>query len=180
MRRRSRNGRRPPVQRDESRIVLLGVCGSSYAAIVPRLIEILEAGDARIEIIATAAARRFLGELRRDFYTEQDWIDEPLHVQLPARADAFLVAPVTANTIGKLANGISDNLLCAAVLASPQPVTFFPAMSRIMWDAASTVRNVTFMREAGMVVREPTPMIGLSGDDAVGFDPAAAARAAQC
>jgi phosphopantothenoylcysteine decarboxylase/phosphopantothenate--cysteine ligase len=77
------------------------------------------------------------------------------HLELVARADAFIVAPASANTVAKLATGICDSMLTTSFLACTAPRIVAPAMNDRMWDAAATQANVATLRERGITVIEP-------------------------
>jgi len=161
-------------RRGEGLHVLVGVCGSSYAGITSGFVDAIKQQGLGVSIVATPAGQRYVKRRQINVFTDKDWTDRPLHIELPEISDLVVVAPITANTIGKLANGITDNLLCAAVLASRRPIVLYPAMSLTMWQAESTKRNVASLRSSGFVVSEPMPMTGLTGGPSVGFDIAAA------
>jgi phosphopantothenoylcysteine decarboxylase/phosphopantothenate--cysteine ligase len=81
---------------------------------------------------------------------------DPLsHLELVRNADAFLIAPATANTIAKLAHGLADNLLTSAALAATCPVLVAPAMNNHMFDHAATQANLATLRERGVAVIDP-------------------------
>ena len=81
---------------------------------------------------------------------------DPLsHLELVRNADAFLIAPATANTIAKLAHGLADNLLTSAALAATCPVLVAPAMNNHMYEHAATQANLALLRERGVIVVDP-------------------------
>ena len=83
---------------------------------------------------------------------------DPLsHLELVRNADAFLIAPATANTIAKLAHGLADNLLTTAALAATCPVLVAPAMNNHMYEHAATQANLALLRERGVIVVDPAP-----------------------
>src|SRR5437660_6521659 len=77
------------------------------------------------------------------------------HLELVARADVYLIAPASANTIAKLATGLADNLLTSAALASTAPLVIAPAMNERMWRHPATVANVQALEGRGVVVVPP-------------------------
>jgi phosphopantothenoylcysteine decarboxylase/phosphopantothenate--cysteine ligase len=77
------------------------------------------------------------------------------HLELVERADAFVIAPASANTIAKLAAGVADNLLCAAALACRRPLIVAPAMNGAMYENPATQANLARLRERGIAVLEP-------------------------
>jgi len=87
------------------------------------------------------------------------------HLELVANADAYLIAPASANTIAKLAAGLADNLLTTAALAATCPVLVAPAMNNHMWDNPATQANVETLRARGITVLEPgTGALGSKGE----------------
>lgn len=138
----------------EGRKILLGVCGSiaSYkSAILTRLL--VKAG-ADVKVIMTQDATHFVTPLTFStlsknpvfstyFKSESgEWNN---HVELALWADLILIAPITANTIAKLANGNCDNLLSAVYLSAKCPVFFAPAMDLDMWLHPAVQRNVSLL-----------------------------------
>jgi len=156
--------------------VLLGVSGgvAAYKALeVGRLAT--KAGHA-VRVIQTPTSQRFVGpasfaaltgapvltdEFERDpargaFPDQRAPEHDPLsHLELVRNADAFLIAPATANTIAKLAHGLADNLLTSAALAATCPVLVAPAMNNHMYEHAATQANLALLRERGVTVVDP-------------------------
>ncbi len=156
--------------------LLLGVSGgiAAYKAIeLARLA--IKAGHA-VRVIQTEASTRFVGTATFAGITGApvlvtEWEPDPLrgafpgdsapahaplsHLELVERADAFLIAPASANTIAKLAGGHADNLLTAAALACRRPLIVAPAMNSAMYEHRATQGNLARLRERGVVVLEP-------------------------
>jgi phosphopantothenoylcysteine decarboxylase / phosphopantothenate---cysteine ligase len=87
------------------------------------------------------------------------------HLELVANADAYLIAPASANTLAKLAAGLADNLLTTAALAATCPLLVAPAMNNRMWEHPATQANVETLRARGVVVLEPgTGALGSRGE----------------
>src|SRR5947209_15352037 len=103
------------------------------------------------------------------------------HLALAARADIYLIAPATANTLAKLAHGQADNLLSAAALAAPCPVLVAPAMNDQMWAHAATQANLEILRARGVVVIPPGEgELASHGEHGVGRLPEPAELLAAC
>jgi phosphopantothenoylcysteine decarboxylase/phosphopantothenate--cysteine ligase len=156
--------------------LLLGVSGgiAAYKAIeLARLA--IKAGHA-VRVIQTEASTRFVGTASFAGITGApvlvtEWEPDPLrgafpgdpapdhaplsHLELVERADAFLIAPASANTIAKLAAGQADNLLTAAALACRRPLIVAPAMNGAMYEHAATQDNLARLRERGVRVLDP-------------------------
>jgi phosphopantothenoylcysteine decarboxylase / phosphopantothenate---cysteine ligase len=156
--------------------LLLGVSGgiAAYKALeLARLA--IKAGHA-VRVIQTEASTRFVGSASFAGITGApvlltEWESDPLrgafpgdpapehaplsHLELVERADAFLIAPASANTIAKLAGGHADNLLTAAALACRRPLILAPAMNAAMYEHPATQDNLAHLRERGVRVLEP-------------------------
>jgi phosphopantothenoylcysteine decarboxylase / phosphopantothenate---cysteine ligase len=156
--------------------LLLGVSGgiAAYKALeLARLA--IKAGHA-VRVVQTEASTRFVGTASFAGITGApvlitEWEDDPLrgafpgdpqpehaplsHLELVERADAFLIAPASANTIAKLAHGQADNLLTAAALACRRPLIVAPAMNAAMYEHAATQDNLARLRERGVTVLDP-------------------------
>jgi phosphopantothenoylcysteine decarboxylase / phosphopantothenate---cysteine ligase len=156
--------------------LLLGVSGgiAAYKALeLARLA--IKAGHA-VRVIQTEASTRFVGTASFAGITGApvlltEWESDPLrgafpgdeppehaplsHLELVERADAFLIAPASANTIAKLAGGHADNLLTAAALACRRPLVVAPAMNGSMYEHPATQDNLARLRARGVTVLEP-------------------------
>src|SRR5919112_1656301 len=131
--------------------ILLGVCGgiAAYKSLeFTRLA--LKAGHS-VRVVQTEASTRFVGQASFAAIT-----GAPLsHLALVERADVYLIAPATAQTMAKLAHGSADNLLTAAALACRRPLILAPAMNNAMYENAATQANVETLRSRGVTVLEP-------------------------
>lgn len=135
---------------------MLGITGSiaAYKAVV--LVRELVKAGADVRVIMTPAAKDFvtpltLSTLSRnpvlcDLFDEQSWSN---HVMLGRWADVFLVAPLSCNTLAKMASGSCDNLLLAVYLSATCPVVVAPAMDEDMWHHPSTRANLDKLKEFG-------------------------------
>lgn len=130
--------------------ILLGVTGSVAATLVPKIYQALIADGFEVKIVSTEKAFYFwqAKDVDCDVIVDQDeWINEhyvkndPVpHIDLREWADILLVAPLSANTMGKMAAGLCDNLLTTIVRAWPQnkPLIIAPAMNTVMWESSMT------------------------------------------
>jgi phosphopantothenoylcysteine decarboxylase/phosphopantothenate--cysteine ligase len=155
--------------------ILLGVTGSIAAYKAADLASKLTQLGAQADVILTPAAEKFITPLTmqsvtgRKAYTESDlWGGEAhvLHVGLGKTANLLVIAPCTANTISKLANGAADNLLTITALAARCPILIAPAMDGGMFDHPATQRNLETLKERGVYVAGPASghlASGLSG-----------------
>ncbi len=144
--------------------ILLGVTGSVAAYKAAALASQLTQAGALVETILTPGAEKFVTPLTfqsvtgRRAYTDSDlWGSEAhvLHIGLARRADVFLIAPCTANTLAKLAHGIADTLLTVAALAATCPLVIAPAMDAGMYAHVAVQENVHLLRERGVVLVGP-------------------------
>jgi phosphopantothenoylcysteine decarboxylase / phosphopantothenate---cysteine ligase len=137
--------------------ILIGVGGGIAAYKVCEVVSTLAKAGAEVRVILTTSAQQFVTPLsfatlsRHAAYTDQDFWqpshDRPLHIELGEWAEVFLIAPLTANTLGKLTYGLADNLLTNTVLASACPILLAPAMNTDMWEQRSVQRNWQLLRD---------------------------------
>ena len=133
------------------RKVLVGATGGIAAYKVCELVSTLFKAGAEVRVILTDSAQEFITPLtiatlaRHPAYTDKDFwqpvYNRPLHIDLGEWAEIFVIAPLTANTLAKLAHGMADNLLTNTVLASNCPILLAPAMNTEMWQQLSVQRN---------------------------------------
>ena len=133
------------------RRVLVGIGGGIAAYKVCEVISTLFKSGVEVRVILTDSARQFITPLtvstlsRHPAYTDADFWQpthqRPLHITLGEWAEIMLIAPLTANTLAKLAYGMADNLLTNTVLASTCPVLLAPAMNTEMWQQVAVQRN---------------------------------------
>ena len=133
------------------RKILVGATGCIAAYKVCELVSTLFKAGAEVRVILTDSAQEFITPLtiatlaRHPAYTDKDFwqpvYNRPLHIDLGEWAEIFVIAPLTANTLAKLAHGMADNLLTNTVLASNCPILLAPAMNTEMWQQLSVQRN---------------------------------------
>lgn len=146
--------------------VLLGVSGAIACYKVCSLVRLMVARGWQVQVVATAHALDFVGEItwrtlsqraveRDAFAPNADW--HPRHIALADWCDLFLVAPCSANTLAKLAQGMANNLLteAALALAPSKPLWVAPSMNTRMWEHPATQANVQTLRERGARVLVP-------------------------
>jgi len=153
--------------------IILGVTGSIACYKAVDLASKLTQAGALVDVIMTEAAQRFVTPLafrsvtgRPVFSGMWDLDDHVRHVGLGEMADLLLIAPATANTLAKLANGIADNLLTVTALAARCPVLVAPAMDGGMYEHPATQANLLTLRDRGVTVLGPAEgrmASGLSG-----------------
>ncbi len=153
-----------PAQDMAGREVLVGVCGGIAAYKVCTVVSRLVQRGAGVTVVMTRAAREFVGPLTFKALTGRPVLDnlwhapdaqDTQHIRLTERADLVLVAPATANIIGKMACGLADDVLSTLLLAADSPVMIAPAMNERMWNHPAVQANMTTLRQRGVLVVEP-------------------------
>ncbi len=143
--------------------ILLGVSGGIAAYKAAELARRLICAGAQVKVVMTRAAQEFVGPLTFQALTGEKVAaamfgpgSEPLeHVALGQEVDAIVLAPATANLLGKLAAGIGDDLLTTVMLAATKPVLLCPAMNVEMWKNPVVQENLDRLRARGFQVMEP-------------------------
>jgi len=145
-------------------LVGLGVTGGIGAYKAVEVVRLLQKAGHEVRVVMTTSARRFVGPLTFEAITKHPVITSQFapgmnadieHVSLAASLDLFIVAPATANSIAKLANGLADDFLSSMYLVTRAPVLIAPAMNTNMWEHASVRANVASLRERGAHFVEP-------------------------
>jgi phosphopantothenoylcysteine decarboxylase/phosphopantothenate--cysteine ligase len=157
--------------------IVLGVSGGIAAYKAAELLRRLMERGGEVQVVMTRGAREFVAPLtfaslsKRPVHTEV-WGDGNTpavdHVALADWADLLLVAPATAHTIAKFANGLADDFLSTYFLAHHGPVLLAPAMETAMWTSASVVRNVETLSSRGVRLAGPEAGPLASGHEGVG------------
>ncbi len=157
------------------RRVLLGVTGGIAAYKACLLARLLVRADASVQVVMTRAATRFVGPATFSALTGRParidlWEDAGtvLHVRLARDSELAIVAPLTANVLGKLAHGIADDLLSATLLEARCPLVLAPAMHTGMWEHEATRANLRTLEERGAVIVGPEAGPLAAGDEGVG------------
>ncbi len=158
--------------------VLLGVTGGIAACKAPFIVRHLRAQGVEVRCALTAHAARFVSpltlevlsghEVWNESYLEPGVGGEELHVVAGEWADAILVAPATANTLGALAHGLAPDFLCTTVLMHDGPVFVAPAMHPTMWNQPAVRENVGALQARGVRLIGPDEGALASGEVGVG------------
>ena len=169
--------------------VLLGVCGGIAAYKAVEVLRELSERGADVRVAMTRGAREFVAPLtfatlsRHEVFTEvwgSGQSPAVAHVETAAESDVFVVAPATAHTLAKLAQGLADDFLTTAFLAYRGPVLLAPAMESAMWEHPALRSNLDLLRQRGAAVIGPGTGALASGREGVGrmSEPAAIAAEA--
>jgi phosphopantothenoylcysteine decarboxylase/phosphopantothenate--cysteine ligase len=141
----------------QNKNILIGITGGIAAFKIPLLVRLLIRENARVKVILTKDASQFVtpqtlsvlskNEVIADFFDEKNnWNN---HVQYAEWADLVVIAPLTANTLAKMANGVCDNLLMATYLSAKCPVMLAPAMDLDMYQHPTTKENLAKLETIG-------------------------------
>ena len=147
----------------ENKTILLGITGGIAAYKICSLIRMYKKAKANVRVVVTPSALNFVTKLtlqtlsNNEVYVENFEIDEfkPGHISLCDEADIFVIAPATANTISKIANGICDNLLLSTACAFKKPFLLAPAMNTGMWKNSFVQENITKLSKRGYHILNP-------------------------
>jgi len=153
--------------------ILIGITGGIAAYKTCELIRLFIKAGAEVKAVMTPAAREFVTETtirtltRNQVYMEQFQVEnwQPEHISLADSSDLFIIAPASANTIGKIVNGICDNLLTSLITAFKKPVILAPAMNCNMWENQFVQKNVASLKKTGFYIVSPE-----SGELACGYE----------
>ena len=148
----------------KNRNILLGVTGSIAAYKSCELVRRLRESGAKVRVILTAAAEKFVGEttfltlsqnpiIKELFCYSENWV--PQHISLSQWAEILVIAPATANIIGKVASGIADEILSTTILSRKCPVLFAPAMNQNMFENSIVQKNIEKLKKLGYHFIEP-------------------------
>ena len=157
--------------------VVLGVTGGIAVYKACELLRLLQKRGIDVFVVMTQNACRFVAPLTFEtlsghpvavdtFDRPQTW--EVEHIALAKRADLFLIAPATANIMGKMACGIADDMLSTTVMATRAPVLVAPAMNTGMWENAAVQQNVKTLRARGVEIVTPVSGHLACGDNGAG------------
>lgn len=144
--------------------IVVGITGGIAAYKACGIVSFLKSEGANVDVIMTTNACQFITPLTletlsgnkvvTDMFDETDYIDVK-HISLAKNADLFLIVPATANIIGKVANGIADDMLSTTIIATQAPVIFAPAMNNQMYENRIVQDNIEKLKRYGYKFIEP-------------------------
>ena len=157
--------------------IVIGVTGGIAVYKTCGIISYLKQQGANVDIIMTKNACKFITPLTletlsgnkviTDMFERPDYIDVK-HISLAKKADIFLVVPATANIIGKVANGVADDMLSTTIMATKSTVILAPAMNNGMYENPIVQNNLEKLKLYGYKIIEPTVGHLACGDEAKG------------
>ena len=162
---------------NNKRCVCVGVSGGIAAYKALDVVSALRKKDIDVRVIMTESATKFVTPLPFQSLSQNmvvtDMFAEPKafeiqHISLAKRADVFLVAPATANIIGKVANGIADDMLSTTIMATKAKVIFAPAMNTNMYENIIVQENIEKLKKLGYEFIEPSSGVLACGDNGKG------------
>lgn len=164
----------------DGKTVLIGVSGGIAAYKMPNVVRMLKKMHCNVHVIMTKNAGNFITPITFETLTGNKCIIDTFdrnfefsveHVALAKEADLVLIAPATANIIGKLANGIADDMLTTTVLACTCPILLAPAMNNNMYQNAIVQENLRKLERHGFQIIEPEVGMLANGDIGTGRMP---------
>ena len=145
--------------------IVVGITGGIAAYKACGIVSYLKSEGANINVIMTKNACEFITPLTletlsgnkviTDMFERPDHIDVK-HISLAKKADLFLIVPATANILGKVSNGIADDMLSTTIMATKAPVIFAPAMNDGMYENPIVQRNIETLKNNGYKIIEPS------------------------
>ena len=140
------------------------------------LIRLLKKSNYDVKCVMTESATKLINPhlfmsisgniVRTDIF--DNTTDKIIHIELTRWADLVVIAPATANIIGKLANGIADDLASTTLMASNKDIMIAPAMNTQMWNSKAFQRNLKQIKEDGMIIIEPDEGVLACGEEGKG------------
>ena len=161
----------------DKKCVVVGVSGGVAVYKALDVISRLRKKDVEVHVIMTKSATEFVTPLSFQTLSQNmvitDMFAEPKaweiqHISLAKKADLMLIVPATANIIGKVANGIADDMLSTTIMATKAPVVFCPAMNTNMYENPIVQRNISLLKELGYEFIEPASGRLACGDEGKG------------
>lgn len=145
--------------------VVIGITGGIAAYKACGIVSFLKKEGANVDVIMTKNACEFITPLTletlsgnkvvTDMFERSDYMDVK-HISLAKKASLFLIVPATANIIGKVANGIADDMLSTTIMATTSPVIFAPAMNNAMYENPIVQNNIDKLKNYGYKFIEPS------------------------
>lgn len=155
--------------------ILLGLTGSVASKLGSDIIDACVKQKHAVQVVVTFCGSQFHPDQLYVYRDEDEWSDyqhkgQVLHINLVKWADKFIIAPCSANTLAKIANGICDNLLtcCARAWHFNKPFVIAPSMNTWMWDHPTTQEHIDKVKSWGITVVPPVEKTLFCGDTGIG------------
>ena len=164
----------------KGKTIVLGVTGSIAAYKIANLASMLVKEHADVHVIMTENAKNFINPITFETLTHNKCISDTFdrnfefdvkHISLAQKADLFMIAPASANIIGKIASGIADDMLSTTIMAAKCPVLISPAMNTAMYENYFVQKNMRSLVDAGYKLIEPASGYLACGDTGKGKMP---------
>lgn len=164
----------------KGKTIVLGVTGSIAAYKTANLASMLVKEHADVHVIMTENAKNFINPITFETLTHNKCISDTFdrsfefdvkHISLAQKADLFMIAPASANIIGKIASGIADDMLSTTIMAAKCPVLISPAMNTAMYENYFVQKNMRSLMDAGYKLIEPASGYLACGDTGKGKMP---------
>ena len=147
----------------QGKTILLGVTGSISAFKACELARLFIKAGASVHVVMTPSAERFVSALTFEALTRnavlsektESWSSELNHIELGRKCDAFIIAPATANTLNKIAQGIADNILTQTALAFRGTILLSPAANTQMLAKTATLHSLKFLESQHYAIIQP-------------------------
>lgn len=157
----------------DEKSILIGVTGSIAAYRACDLVRNLKKKGYPVQVVMTANATRFVSPLTFETLSDHtvysgNWDEGMVHIRLKNLAALFAIVPATANSIGKFASGIADDIVSTTYLAATCPVVVAPAMNPNMYASRPVQRNLEILRKDGVIILEPDEGEVVCGDEGQG------------
>ncbi|MFN3603686.1 MAG: flavoprotein [Leptonema sp. (in: bacteria)] len=148
---------------------VIAITGSIAAYKTCELVRNITKQGIPVRVMMTKNATRFVGPLTFSTLTNKkvivdEWEEGMLHIDIKNEASVFAIVPATANMIGKIANGIADDVVSSTYLALDVPVIIAPAMNPNMYLSKAVQRNLKILKNDGVIILEPTEGEVICGD----------------
>ena len=161
------------IQNQSEKSIIIGVTGSIASYRTCELVRNLSKQGYPVRVLMSQNAERFIGRVTFEALSgnpvfSSEWDAGMAHIDIKNMAALFAVVPATANIIGKMANGIADDLISSTYLACACPIIVAPAMNPHMYSNAAVQRNLTTLAGDGVEILDPTHGEVVCGDEGQG------------
>jgi phosphopantothenoylcysteine decarboxylase/phosphopantothenate--cysteine ligase len=161
-----------------NKVIVVGITGGIAAYKIPELVHKLKYNGANVFVVMTENAKKFVSPYTLQILSQNnvlidlfEYDTKILHIDLANKADIIIVAPATANVIGKVAAGIADNLLTTMIISAKCPILFVPSMNENMYKNKIVQENITKLKKKKYYFMEPEKGPLACGKEGIGRMP---------